>query len=364
MRGAVGLVSCSICFVACAQTPDSASTDARLSEAECEALYEALLDDHQREVEAWGARVEAARGTAQFEILREQGPEITRRFLPRFQELADQGCGRAKYEVLDLLGHMEPLDESQVGYALGFLDDLVHEHTDASWIFDLGDDDIIRYFLLGSERDRAIELLAEFVELTSDEDARREVLFELGYGLILVPGEPADRDVALRMLDRVVETWPETGRAETARGLLRNERELQVGAVMPALEGRDVDGRETRLQDYRGRVVVVDFFGFWCAPCKEGIPVLKELVAHYPAESFTVLGVDAYDDEATFRRGRDRFGVSWPCIFDGTDGPLSRRLGISVFPAVFVLDEQRVIRARNPSEDELERIVARLVRGE
>ena len=355
---------CSICFVACAQTPDSASTDVRLSEAEYEALYEALHDDYQREVKAWSAQVEAARGTAQFETIREQGMEIYPRFLPRFQELADQGCGLAKSEVLDFLGHIEPLDESQVGYALGLLDDLVHEHTDAWWIAVLGDNDIIRYFLRSSERDRAIALLAEFVERTSDEGARREVLFELGYGLILVPGEPADRDAALRMLDSVVEAWPETEEAKMARGLLINERELQVGAVMPALEGRDVDGRETRLQDYRGRVVVVDFFGFWCAPCKEGIPVLKELVAHYPAESFTVLGVDAYDDEATFRRGRDSFGVSWPCIFDGTDGPLSRRLGVSVFPAVFVLDEKRVIRARNPSENELKRIVARLVRGE
>lgn len=361
MRRLTGMMLFSLGCVACAQVE---RRSAPWPEAECDERYEALSDEYVGEVRAWQAALVAAQGTPQLEEVQAQGFELRPRYLPRFQVLAANGCGRAKVRVLDSLGAAVPPDETKVAYALGFLADLVQVHTDAWWIADLGDNEILRYFLSTSGRPRAIELFTEFIERTSDEDARREVLFQLGQGLILMPGEPADREAALAMLERVVETWPESGRATNARGVLRIERDLHVGARMPALEGQDVDGHTVRLRDLSGRVVVVDFFGFWCKPCKEGLPALEELVARYPAEDLAVLGVDAYDDEATFRAGRETFAVTWPCIFDGARAPLSQSLGVSTFPAVFVLDREGVIRAKNPSEDELRSLVASLVRGE
>lgn len=360
MRRVVLVVVCSLGFMACAQVERRKAT---WSEDECDERYEALSDEYQGEVSAWQASVVAAKGTPQLAEVQAQGFELRPRYLPRFQELAAHGCGRAKVHVLDSLGAAVPPDEAQVAYALGLLEDLVHVHTDAWWISDLGDNEVLRYFLSTSGRVRAIELFTGFIERTSDEDARREVLFQLGHGLILMPGEPADRVAALAMLERVAQTWPESGRAANARGILRIEQDLLVGARMPALEGQDVDGHRLRLRDFSGRVVVIDFFGFWCKPCKEGLPALAELIAHYSEEDFAVLGVDAFDDEATFRAGRESFEVTWPCIFDGARAPLSQSLGVSAFPAVFVLDREGVIRSRNPSEEELKSIVASLVRG-
>ena len=73
--------------------------------------------------------------------------------------------------------------------------------------------------------------------------------------------------------------------------------------------------------------------------------------------------MNAFDEEEAFRGGCEQYGVSWPCIFDGPEAPLSQSLGVSSFPAVFVLDERRVIRARNPSEDELRKLVAELLQA-
>ena len=359
------LVGCAALVVACVQGSVGRSSGiVRLSEEECEAAYDGLMEEHQRAIRDWAARVEDARGTERFEELRQEGAGITSSFLPRFEELAARDCGLAKLEVLDLLGHIEPHEDGRVDYAIGLLEDLVRENTDAWWIAGLGDDDVMRYFLLGSRRERAIELLDEFVQRTEDEEARRGVLFELSFGRILNPGGIGDREAALRGLDEVVGRWPGSQEAERARGLLFFERELQVGQVMPVLEGRDVDGREVSLGDQRGKVVVVDFFGFWCVPCREGLPVLKSLVARHAGEDLALLGVDAHDDEETFRRERERLGLSWPCIFDGSEARLSRSVGVTVFPAVFVVDREGVIRARNPGEDELRRVVEELVRGE
>ncbi len=363
VRERIRIACCAALVAACARTSERTAEGVHPSEEECDTLYESLSDEHQRAVQDWAAAVEAARGTDRFEALREQRAEITRCFLPRFQELAGRECGCAKLAVLDLLGHIEPHQEARVDYAIGLLEDLVHEHAGAWWISDLGDNDVLRYFLLSSRRQRAIELLDGFAQRTTDEEACRRVLFELGFGRIWNPGEGDDRQAALRTLDGVIERWPESQEAEIARGLLRSERELQVGESMPLLEGPDVDGRPQSLEALRGKVVVVDFFGFWCGPCREGIPVLQHLVARHSDEQFTVLGVDAHDDEETFRRERDKLGVSWPCVFDGVEASRSKALGISVFPAVFVVDRKGVIRARNPAEDELERIVDELICG-
>ena len=157
---------------------------------------------------------------------------------------------------------------------------------------------------------------------------------------------------------------PDSVEAQQARRVLFHERRMQVGKAMPPVMGHDVDGAELRLADYSGRIVVVDFFGFWCAPCREGLPVLKGLLAKHPPDELAVLGVNAYDDEETFRRERERSGVTWPCLFDGKAGSLSKSFGITSFPAVFVLDRQGIIRARNPSLEALESVVDELIQGQ
>src|SRR5688572_28271452 len=112
---------------ACGQAADPTSEPPRPSQAECESLYDTLHDRHTRAVQAWSAECEAARETRRFEEVASRGQEITREFLARFEELAQLGCARAKYEVLDSLGHLEPFDEGRVDAALAFLDDLVRE---------------------------------------------------------------------------------------------------------------------------------------------------------------------------------------------------------------------------------------------
>jgi thiol-disulfide isomerase/thioredoxin len=358
------LLACVMGLVACGQAADPASDPPRPSEAECDALYDALSDEQQRAFQAWSAEMKAVQGTERFEAVRARATEITREFLARFEELAGRDCGRAKCEVLDLVAHLEPFEEARVDAALVFLEDLVREHANAWWIADLADNDVMRYLLWSPRRGDALALYEELIARTSDEEARCALLLQIGLARLRDPRGDEDRAAALRALDRVVEGWPRSREAEWARGVLRYERELQVGRAMPLLEGRDIDGVELRLADLRGRVVVVDFFGFWCVPCREGLPLLKELLARHAPDELAVLGVDAYDDEATFRRERERFGVSWPCMFDGREGSISKSLGVIVFPAVFVLDRAGVIRAKNPSGEELERVVQDLVREE
>jgi len=73
----------------------------------------------------------------------------------------------------------------------------------------------------------------------------------------------ADRKRARALLDTILEKYGETKYATQAKGLINEIEFLQIGKVAPDFEATDVDGKTFKLSDYRGQVVVLDFWGFW-----------------------------------------------------------------------------------------------------
>ena len=91
------------------------------------------------------------------------------------------------------------------------------------------------------------------------------------------------------------------------------------------------------LADYRGRVVVLDFWASWCKPCRQSIPWLNEMHSRYAAKGLVVLGVnvDAERSEA------DRFLIATPIhfavLFD-SQGDLARKFALQGMPSSYVFD--------------------------
>lgn len=74
------------------------------------------------------------------------------------------------------------------------------------------------------------------------------------------------------------------------------EARAQEGALAPSFSIRDLDGRVVRLQDLRGRPVVLDFWATWCAPCRTSMPDLDELQDRYAPQGLVILGLSLDDD--------------------------------------------------------------------
>jgi thiol-disulfide isomerase/thioredoxin len=134
--------------------------------------------------------------------------------------------------------------------------------------------------------------------------------------------------------------------AEAAKRSLDAIRSVAVGRVAPEIEGEDIDGRPMRLSDYRGKVVVLVFWGTWCAPCRGLIPKEKALVERLKDRPFALLGVNSDSDRGKLRAAVAEEGISWRSWWDGGSphGPVSNRWDVNGWPTIIVLDKAGVIR--------------------
>jgi cytochrome c biogenesis protein CcmG, thiol:disulfide interchange protein DsbE len=109
---------------------------------------------------------------------------------------------------------------------------------------------------------------------------------------------------------------------------------------LPKLEG----GGETSLDDYRGKVVVLNFWASWCAPCRDEAPLLERWHKRIAAQGGTVLGVNALDSTDDAREFVRRFGITYPNIRD-VSGERLKPFGIAAYPETFVIDRRGRIAA-------------------
>ena len=142
------------------------------------------------------------------------------------------------------------------------------------------------------------------------------------------------------------------GSSEPDRGieeaLARGERSEAPEVALPRLDG---NGRGT-LQQYRGTVVVLNFWASWCEPCRAESPLLERWHRRVRPRGGTVLGIDVLDVTADARDFVRRYGLSYPMLRD-RDGETIRSFGVAAYPETFVIDRSGRIAAsrRGPVDD-------------
>ena len=141
----------------------------------------------------------------------------------------------------------------------------------------------------------------------------------------------------------------ETRDASVGVTILRaSERE-----VLRGVEGKSLDGAPVDLDSYRGKVVVVNWWGSWCAPCREEAPVFAKASGEAPSD-VAFLGLLARDSPAAARAFNERFGIRYPTMVD-RDGRLALRfsqvLPVQAVPGTWVLDTRGRVAARIASAE-------------
>lgn len=128
-----------------------------------------------------------------------------------------------------------------------------------------------------------------------------------------------------------------------------NESRTQVGKPYIDIVGTDVENKEVaKLSEIAGKgdYVLLDFWASWCAPCREEIPVIKEVYEKYKSKGFKVVGINVWDKHAPFVKAKDDLGMTWDQIYASDDTSAPDNYGIMGIPTLILIAPDGTIEAR------------------
>jgi hypothetical protein len=217
------------------------------------AELQALKDQHAKELQEFWSAVRAERSPEErSKLFREKHPD--KKFLPRFKELAKKAAGTETaagvwVQVIRLSSHDAPAMADA-------LERLIAEHIGSPAL-----EEALPHFESGIHGDRAERLIRTAIEKSPHRAVQAGGRYTLATLLREAPEEKGIE--ARRLLEGLVKDFKETEYAKRAEADLFEIDHLEIGKTAPDFEATDQDGKTFKLSDYRGKVVVIDFWGFW-----------------------------------------------------------------------------------------------------
>jgi peroxiredoxin len=133
----------------------------------------------------------------------------------------------------------------------------------------------------------------------------------------------------------------------------------KVGDVAPDFARADLAGGQVHLAGYRGKLVLLNFWATWCAPCRKEMPLFSKWQRDYGAQGLQIVGVSMDDDVTSVKQVLAERPVQYPIVMG--DAKLGAQFGgVLGLPLSFLIDAQGRIVARYQGESDLARIEANL----
>ena len=174
--------------------------------------------------------------------------------------------------------------------------------------------------------------------------------------------DPNDHSV----LQKLAEIHQKLGNAELAKEYQQKAKPVLplIGKPVPDFSATDLDGNLISLQDYRGKVVLLDFWAVWCIPCLEEMPNVKKIYDTYKDKGFDIIGISLDDSEKRLRDYLKENEISWRQVFSGK-GPLSpvaQQYNLPGIPAGWLIARDGTLISHQARGNALERMVAETVK--
>jgi thiol-disulfide isomerase/thioredoxin len=167
-------------------------------------------------------------------------------------------------------------------------------------------------------------------------------------------------DDAKKWYGRIVKEFPDSGAAKKAAGA---QTRLDCVGKTIVLNGPSPAGSPVDLANYRGKVVLIQYWASWSSPAKADMATLKELWNKY-GQSFTVLGVNLDNNVKDLNAYLSENPLPWPQIYEpgGLDGRPANVLGILTVPTMILVDPQGKVVDRNIAIADVEAAIKRLTK--
>lgn len=171
------------------------------------------------------------------------------------------------------------------------------------------------------------------------EDAPPILRYNLGVTLLQL-----NRDAeGVAEMNQYLKLEPHGPYVEMARLMAENPRRARENYA-PDFSFTSSEGEHIALEDLRGKVVLLDFWGTWCPPCVESVPELRNLHKRYSKEpSFMLIGISSDSDEEKWREFTAKNKMIWPQYRD-RDRRIQRAFGVNSFPTYVLIDHEGIVR--------------------
>jgi hypothetical protein len=230
--------------------------------------YRTLDAEYQTAREEFDNALRKAKTAEEREKIIEQGRPQPDQFIPRFMELADkEPKDPAAVDALLWVIHHSPsvLDASLSSPQARALNALLRDHSGSEKLRGL-------FWSMGNSEDKAAETwLRTALERSTRREVQGEACLALAQHLRIREANKADQEIE-KLYERILARYADIKQAapgaegtlgDVAKRALFEIRHLAISKPVPDIEGEDLDGKRFKLSDYRGKVVLLEFWGFW-----------------------------------------------------------------------------------------------------
>lgn len=116
-----------------------------------------------------------------------------------------------------------------------------------------------------------------------------------------------------------------------------------AGSVAPDFTLKSNGGNNLKLSEFRGQVVMINFWATWCGPCRQEMPLLNRIQEKYRKAGFMLLGVNIDDRPEAAQAMARKLGVHFPILFD-TEKRVSRLYDVNAMPSTLLIDRDGKLR--------------------
>ena len=184
-------------------------------------------------------------------------------------------------------------------------------------------------------------------------------VFEDGRALAYLKQDEEAKQRFTQFVEMKKEDSPERQRAM----LYISQPGLARAQMAPPFAVTTLGGKHISLDDLQGKVVLIDFWATWCAPCREALPHVKEMAKKFDGQPLIVLSVSVDSDEQKWKEFVAQNEMTWPQYFDhGFAGPVAKSFGVQAIPHTFTIDADGILQDEHIGDAAIEGKLKKLIK--